>query len=200
MDMKNNVIPADIDKVHLIAVCGTAMGALACMLVELGYTVSGSDQMVYPPMSHFLKDKGIRLIDGYREENIEYGPDLVVVGNTVRKDNPEVLKMSQMGIPFCSMPQALNHFAGKDKKTVVICGTHGKTTTTSIMSWVLYDAGLDPSFMVGGILKNFNSNYRIGKGDFFVVEGDEYDTAFFDKESKFFKFISVCLYFCAHPK
>lgn len=188
MNIHNNVIPKDVKSIHLIAVCGTGMGALACILMELGYDVSGSDQTVYPPMSDFLMEKGIKLIDGYHEDNLSFGPDLVIVGNAVKKDNPEVLKMFEKNIPFCSMPQALNHFAGEGKKTIVIAGTHGKTTTSSLMSWVLYDAGLDPSFMVGGILKNFDSNFRIGNGDYLVVEGDEYDTAFFDKESKFFHF------------
>lgn len=186
--MNDNTIPKNVRKIHLIAVCGTGMGALACMLKELGYEVTGSDQKVYPPMSDFLSDKGIRLSSGYNEKNLSYRPDLVVVGNAVRKDNPEVVKMNDMGLFFCSMPQALNHFAARDKKPILITGTHGKTTTSSIMAWLLYKAGLDPTYMIGGILKNFNSNYRIGKGEHIVIEGDEYDTAFFDKGAKFLHF------------
>ncbi|MBF0226353.1 MAG: UDP-N-acetylmuramate:L-alanyl-gamma-D-glutamyl-meso-diaminopimelate ligase [Desulfobacterales bacterium] len=175
-----------IQKIHLIAVCGTGMGALACMLQELGFTVTGSDHKVYPPMSTFLESKGIKIFDGFSSENIAYNkPDLVIVGNAIRKDNPEVLKTKEMGINFCSMPQALNAFIAVDKKPILITGTHGKTTTSSLFAWMLYKANLDPTFFIGGILKNFNSNYRLGKGKYIVIEGDEYDTAFFDKGPKF---------------
>jgi UDP-N-acetylmuramate: L-alanyl-gamma-D-glutamyl-meso-diaminopimelate ligase len=185
MDVNRNRIPARVNTIHLIAICGTGMGALACMLKELGFEVSGSDQKTYPPMSHFLAKRGIQIMDGFQEDNVSYGPDLVIVGNAVTHENPEVKKMHQMGLPFCSMPQALNRFVTADKKTFLICGTHGKTTTSSILAWVLYKAGFDPSFMIGGILQNFDSNYRLGTGDCMVIEGDEYDTAFFDKGPKF---------------
>ena len=174
--------------IHLIAVCGTGMGALACMLRDLGYEITGSDQKIYPPMSHFLAQKGIKMNDGFRTENVSYGPDLVIVGNAVTKDNPEVKEMRRRGLYFCSMPQALNRFVATGKQTLLVSGTHGKTTTCSILAWMLYEAGYDPSFMIGGLLKNFNSNYRLGKGAYFVVEGDEYDTAFFDKGPKFLHF------------
>ncbi len=174
--------------IHLIAVCGTGMGALACMLRDLGYEITGSDQKIYPPMSHFLAQKGIKMNDGFRTENVSYGPDLVIVGNAVTKDNPEVKEMRRRGLYFCSMPQALNRFVAAGKQTLLVSGTHGKTTTCSILAWMLYEAGYDPSFMIGGLLKNFNSNYRLGKGAYFVVEGDEYDTAFFDKGPKFLHF------------
>ncbi len=186
--MNKNKIPDTVRTIHLIAVCGTGMGALACMLGDLGYAVTGSDQKIYPPMSHFLDQKGIKMNDGFREENISYGPDLVIVGNAVSKDNPEVQAMHSRGLYFCSMPQALNRFAADGKKTLLVSGTHGKTTTASILAWLLYEAGYDPSFMIGGILKNFDSNYRLGNGPYFVVEGDEYDTAFFDKGPKFLHF------------
>ena len=186
--MNKNKIPDTVRTIHLIAVCGTGMGALACMLGDLGYAVTGSDQKIYPPMSHFLDQKGIKMNDGFREENVSYGPDLVIVGNAVSKDNPEVQAMHSRGLYFCSMPQALNRFAADDKKTLLVSGTHGKTTTASILAWLLYEAGYDPSFMIGGILKNFDSNYRLGNGPYFVVEGDEYDTAFFDKGPKFLHF------------
>ena len=185
MDLKKNVIPEKVQKIHLTAICGTAMGALACMLKDLGYHVSGSDHKVYPPMSTFLTRKGIQIADGFHAENVSHAPDLVIIGNTIKKENPEVAAVREKGIPFCSMPQALNHFAAKGKKALLIAGTHGKTTTSSLLAWVLTHAGLDPSFMIGGILKNFDSNYRLGQGTYIVIEGDEYDTAFFDKGPKF---------------
>jgi len=188
LDMDKNRIPETVRTIHLIAVCGTGMGALACMLRDLGFEVTGSDQKIYPPMSHFLVKKGIRIMDGFREENISYAPDLVVVGNAVVRQNPEAGKLHRMGLNFCSMPQALNRFVAGGKKTLMVTGTHGKTTTSAILAWILHEAGLDPSFMIGGILKNFDSNYRLGNGPYFVVEGDEYDTAFFDKGPKFLHF------------
>ncbi len=188
MDMNKNRIDDSVQRIHLIAVCGTGMGALACMLRDLGFEVSGSDQKVYPPMSTFLEQKGIRIMNGYRAENVNHRPDLVVVGNVISRDNPEVMQVHRMGLPFCSMPQALNHFVARGKETLLVSGTHGKTTTSSILAWILYEAGHDPSFMIGGLLKNFDSNYRLGDGPYFVVEGDEYDTAFFDKVPKFFHY------------
>lgn len=175
----------DIQKIHLIAVCGTAMGALACMLKDLGYDVSGSDQSVYPPISEFLKNHNIPVNIGYRSENLIPQPDLVVVGNAVSVENPEVQAMMEMGLAYCSMPQAINRFAAAGKRQIVVSGTHGKTTTSSFIAWLLEDAGLNPSFLIGGIVSNFKSNYRTGKGEWIVLEGDEYDTAFFDKGPKF---------------
>jgi UDP-N-acetylmuramate: L-alanyl-gamma-D-glutamyl-meso-diaminopimelate ligase len=185
--MKNsaNKIPEKIKTIHLIAACGTGMGALACMLKDLGFEVTGSDQNVYPPMSRFLADKKIPIARGFKAENLSPRPDLVVVGNAVSKDNPEVQQMEAMGIAFCSMPQAINHFVARDKKVLLVTGTHGKTTTSSLLAWVLFEAGLDPSFIIGGILQDFVSNYRLGRGDLIVLEGDEYDTAYFDKGPKF---------------
>ena len=188
LDMDKNRIPDTVRTIHLIAVCGTGMGALACMLRDLGFEVTGSDQKVYPPMSHFLEKKGIRIMDGFSEDNLSHAPDLVIVGNAVIRENPEAVKLHRMGLNFCSMPQALNRFVAGGKKTLLLSGTHGKTTSSAILAWILHEAGLDPSFMIGGILKNFNSNYRLGNGPYFVVEGDEYDTAFFDKGPKFFHF------------
>ena len=185
MDLRKNIILNNVKKIHLIAICGTGMGALACMLRDLGFEVTGSDQKIYPPMSDFLSRKGIKVAEGFNEDNISYGPDLVVVGNAITKANPEVVKMQNMGLCFCSMPQAINRFIADNKKRIIVAGTHGKTTTSSIVSWILYKAGLSPSFIIGGILKNFSSNYRLGNGKFIVIEGDEYDTAFFDKGPKF---------------
>ena len=181
--MKQNV-----KRIHMIAVCGTGMGALARMLKDQGFEITGSDHKIYPPMSHFLLDAGIDIADGFDEKNVSYGPDLVVVGNAVSKNNPEIVKMHQMKLDYCSMPQAINRFIVAEKKPLVITGTHGKTTTSSILAWMLHESGLDPSFIIGGILKNFNSNYRLGHGEYIVIEGDEYDTAFFDKGPKFYHY------------
>ena len=183
-----NTIPADPKKIHLIAVCGTAMGALACMLKDLGYHVTGSDTAVYPPMSDYLKNAGIEILPGFEAGHIPAGCDLVVVGNAVSIDNPECQEMMRRGLPYCSMPQALNALVARDRQVLMVAGTHGKTTTASLLAWLLENAGRKPSFFIGGILKNFDRNYQIGTGDYLVVEGDEYDTAFFDKKSKFFHF------------
>lgn len=185
IDMTKNKIPDKVQTIHMVAVCGTAMGALACALKDMGFIITGSDQKIYPPMSDFLREKGIRIAEGYSEENLEYSPDLVVVGNAVSKNNPEVERMLDLGLNFCSMPQAVCRFLAQGKRQVIVTGTHGKTTTSSLISWLLFSAGLDPSYMIGGILNNFGSNYRIGNGDITVLEGDEYDTAFFDKGPKF---------------
>jgi UDP-N-acetylmuramate: L-alanyl-gamma-D-glutamyl-meso-diaminopimelate ligase len=185
MDLSKNRIPDPVKSIHMIAICGTGMGALASMLKDMGFEITGSDQKVYPPMSEFLSSRNIKITEGFSENNVAYGPDLVIVGNAVSKDNPEVVWMNQMGLEFCSMPQAVNRFIASGKKPLVITGTHGKTTTSSILAWILYEAGMDPTFMIGGILKNFESNYRLGSGEHMVIEGDEYDTAFFDKGAKF---------------
>lgn len=185
IDPALNRIPEAVTSVHLIAVCGTAMGALASMLQDSGLCVTGSDQNVYPPMSTFLQERGIAVQRGFCAEHLAHGPDLVVVGNTVRADNPEVAAAIQMRLSYCSMPQAVNRFVARGKRILTVTGTHGKTTTSSLLAWVLQHAGFDPSFLIGGILKNFDSNYRLGQGPHMVVEGDEYDTAFFDKGPKF---------------
>jgi len=161
------------------------MGTLACALKEMGYSVTGSDKNIYPPMSDFLNKKGIRLFSGYDVNNLEHAPDLVIIGNAVTKDNVEAKAVLQKGLPYLSMPRAVNKFIAKDKKIILITGTHGKTTVSSIMAHILYTAGMDPSFMIGGILKDFNSSFRMGNGEYMVIEGDEYDTAFFDKGPKF---------------
>jgi UDP-N-acetylmuramate: L-alanyl-gamma-D-glutamyl-meso-diaminopimelate ligase len=174
--------------IHLIAVCGTAMGTLAGMLKERGFQVTGSDENVYPPMSEMLALWGIPIMKGFKAENLNEKPDLVIVGNAVSKTNPEVEALLHSGIRYLSLPQALGEFFLEGKKSLVVAGTHGKTTTTSLPAWVLKDLGLDPSFLVGGIPKNFNASFRLGQGDYFVIEGDEYDTAFFDKGPKFWHY------------
>jgi UDP-N-acetylmuramate: L-alanyl-gamma-D-glutamyl-meso-diaminopimelate ligase len=171
--------------IHLIAICGVGMSALAGMLQARGFRVTGSDQNVYPPMSTQLEALGIELRQGFSPEHLADHPDLIVVGNAVSRSNPEVQAMLTHGIPFLSFPQALAEFFLQDRHPIVVVGTHGKTTTASLMAWVLESAGLDPSYMIGGIPRNFDTNYKLGTGAFFVVEGDEYDTAFFDKGPKF---------------
>lgn len=183
-----NRIPEKVASVHLIAVCGTAMAALAALLKDQGIRVTGSDQNVYPPMSTFLESKAIEILKGFKAENLDHRPDLVVVGNAVTRQNPEAVVLAELGLAYCSMPQALNRFAAEGRRTVMVAGTHGKTTTSAITAWLLEAGGLSPAYMIGGILNNFGSNYRSGSGPHFVVEGDEYDTAFFDKEPKFFHY------------
>ncbi|NOY69870.1 MAG: UDP-N-acetylmuramate:L-alanyl-gamma-D-glutamyl-meso-diaminopimelate ligase [Deltaproteobacteria bacterium] len=183
-----NRIPETVKSVHFIAICGTAMAALAAALKDMGINVTGSDENVYPPMSTFLEKRKIPVGTGFDPANLDCRPDLVVVGNAVRRENPEAVRVCKDGLCYCSMPQAVNHFLVSGKKAVVVAGTHGKTTTSSIIAWLLYSAGYDPTFMIGGIVKNFDANYRVGKGEYVVLEGDEYDTAFFDKGAKFFHY------------
>lgn len=161
------------------------MGALAGMLVSSGYRVSGSDDQIYPPMSTQLQDLGIELKLGYRPENLEPSPDLVIVGNAISRTHPEAQAMLARGLPYLSFPQALYEFYLADRHPLVVTGTHGKTTTSALTAWLSEAGGQDPSFMVGGILINYGRNYKLGSGPAFVVEGDEYDTAFFDKRPKF---------------
>jgi UDP-N-acetylmuramate: L-alanyl-gamma-D-glutamyl-meso-diaminopimelate ligase len=161
------------------------MASLAGILKQEHYLVTGSDQNVYPPMSQFLQDLSIPVLEGYKAENLHPAPDLVIVGNVITRLNPEAVELSRLGVPYLSLPQALQAFAMKGKKSIVVCGTHGKTTTTALIAWILEGAGLDPAFMVGGIPKNLGRSFKLGAGPYFVIEGDEYDTAFFDKGPKF---------------
>lgn len=181
-------LPDSISKIHIIGICGTGMGSLAAMLKARGYDVRGSDAMAYPPMSDWLRDQGIEIMLGYKAENLDWNPDLVVVGNVVRRDYADAIAMRDRGIPFLSFPETLRHFVMANTRNLVITGTHGKTTTTSMVAWCLTEAGIDPGFMVGGITGNFGSNFRLGTGEVFVVEGDEYDTAYFDKVPKFWHY------------
>ena len=168
-----------------MGVCGTGMGSLAGMLKDSGYIVTGSDENIYPPMSDFLAACNIEIKNGYRAENLSPQPDLVVVGNTIRKTNPEAMALAEYNIPYVSFPQALAHYFLADKTSLVVTGTHGKTTTSSLLATMLHKADLTPGFMVGGLVQAFGRNYNLGKSPYFVVEGDEYDTAFFDKGPKF---------------
>jgi UDP-N-acetylmuramate: L-alanyl-gamma-D-glutamyl-meso-diaminopimelate ligase len=181
----NSPLPPHI---HLLGICGTGMAALAGILKEQGHRVSGSDEQVYPPMSTMLSGLGIPLQNGYSPANLEPTPDLVVVGNVIRRENPEAQAVLAQDLPRLSLPEALNRFLVDDRQSLVVAGTHGKTTTTALIAWLLFALGLDPGFMVGGIAKNFQANYRVGGGPYVVLEGDEYDTAFFDKRPKFVHF------------
>jgi UDP-N-acetylmuramate: L-alanyl-gamma-D-glutamyl-meso-diaminopimelate ligase len=171
--------------VHLIAISGVGMAPLAGLLLAEGYRVTGSDQNVYPPMSTYLADLGIPVMTGYHAEHLRNRPDLVVVGNAVSRSNPEVEEMLRLGAPYISFPQALGTFLIGAKRSLVVAGTHGKTTTSALMAWVLAKAGWEPSFFIGGMPRNFGNGFRQGSGDWVVLEGDEYDSAFFDKGPKF---------------
>ena len=177
--------PQKLSRIHLMGVCGTGMASLAGMLKTEGYEVSGSDANVYPPMSLLLEALEIPVFDGYGPDNLAHRPDLVIVGNVITRDNPEAVELARRKLPYLSFPQAIRQFAVQKKKAIVVSGTHGKTTTASLVAWILEQAGMDPGFMIGGIPRNFESNFKLGKGPYFVIEGDEYDSAFFDKGPKF---------------
>ncbi len=185
LDPKLNLAPDNIRHIHIMGICGTGMAALAGMLKASGFAVTGSDSGVYPPMSDFLKGQGIQAAGGYGPQNLEPRPDLVIVGNVITRKNPEAQALATAAIPYLSFPQALAHFFISGRTSLVVAGTHGKTTTSSLLASALHQAGLDPSFMIGGIVREFDANFRLGHGPHFVAEGDEYDTAFFDKGSKF---------------
>ncbi|MFH1223280.1 MAG: Mur ligase family protein, partial [Pseudomonadota bacterium] len=174
--------------IYIVGICGTGMGNLAIMLKNKGYNVTGSDSSIYPPMSTQLENAGIKILQGYSEENLKKLPDMAVIGNVVRRDNPEAQYLINKGVKYYSMPQALRTFFFEDKQTIVVTGTHGKTTTSFMAAWVLETAGLKPGFFVGGVPKDFDVMGREALGDHFVIEGDEYDTAFFDKGAKFFHY------------
>ena len=174
-----------IKSIYMIAICGTGMASLAGLLQQSGYQVTGSDSNIYPPMSTLLESAGVKIKPGYQRKNITENIDKVVIGNAVSRDNQEVLAVLEKGIPYISFPEAIKKFYLENRKSLVVAGTHGKTTTAAILSWVLHSARRKPGFMVGGWMKNFNSNHAIPQGEFFVTEGDEYDTAFFDKGPKF---------------
>ena len=171
--------------IHILGICGTFMGGLALIARELGYTVSGSDQNVYPPMSTQLEEQGIRLMNGYKAENLDCKPDLVVIGNAMSRGNPEVEAVLNRGLRYTSGPQWLAEHVLQDRWVLAVAGTHGKTTTSSMLSWILEFNGFKPGFLIGGIPLNFGISARLGESDFFVIEADEYDCAFFDKRSKF---------------
>src|SRR5215469_1188125 len=171
--------------VHLIGICGTAMASLAGMLNHRGHRVTGSDAAAYPPMSEFLASLNIPVSQPFTARNLEPRPDLVVVGNAISRGNVELEHVLDERIPFCSLPEMLHDEFLPGKEVLVVAGTHGKTTTTSMLAWIFHTAGQQPSFLIGGIAENFGSSFRVGQGKHFILEGDEYDTAFFDKGPKF---------------
>lgn len=176
-------------RIHLIGVCGTAMATLAALLKSRGHDVRGSDQNVYPPMSDFLRQQGITTLQGYRSEHITADIDLVIVGNAISRGNAELEEVLNRKIRYCSLPEAVRDHFLWGARSIVIAGTHGKTTTTSLTGWLLAHGGADPNVFIGGIAENFESSYRLGGGREFVIEGDEYDSAFFDKTAKFLKYL-----------
>jgi UDP-N-acetylmuramate: L-alanyl-gamma-D-glutamyl-meso-diaminopimelate ligase len=177
------------NRIHFIGICGTAMATVAAMLKARGWDVRGSDQQVYPPMSTFLQEQGIAPLDGYRAEHVTSDIGLVCVGNAISRGNPELEAVLERKIRYCSLPELVREQFLWASRSIVVAGTHGKTTTTSLVGWLLTAAGRDPSVLVGGIAANFGGGYRLGGGREFVIEGDEYDSAFFDKTAKFLKYL-----------
>jgi UDP-N-acetylmuramate: L-alanyl-gamma-D-glutamyl-meso-diaminopimelate ligase len=171
--------------IHLIGICGTAMASLAGMLAERGFRITGSDAAAYPPMSDFLQSLNIPVAQPFAVENLHPKPDLIVIGNAISRGNVELEHVLDQRIPFCSLPQLLHDEFLRGREVLVVAGTHGKTTTTSMLSWIFEAAGLEPSFLIGGIAENFGRSFQLGRGTHFILEGDEYDTAFFDKGPKF---------------
>ena len=175
---------ATVKRVHIVGVCGTAMGSLAGLFVEKGFMISGSDTACYPPMSDMIESLGITFYEGYREENCK-DADVIVMGNAIGPANPEAAYARNNNIPTLSLPEALHIFFTSHRTCLVVAGTHGKTTTTGLLIHILRTAGYDPGFMVGGVLIEDEKSFSVGKDPFFILEGDEYDTAYFDKSPKF---------------
>lgn len=176
-------------RIYFAGIAGTAMASLAVLLKHRGYQISGSDSNIYPPMSTFIEENEIQIFQGYHQQNLQNPPDLVVIGNALSRGNPEVEEILSQGIPYISMAELLKTFFIQGRESIVVSGTHGKTTTTSLVAWILEEAGLSPGFMIGGIAENFHTSCQEGAGKLFITEGDEYDTAFFDKRSKFFHYL-----------
>lgn len=175
--------------IHILGICGTFMGGLALLARELGLTVSGSDANVYPPMSDQLAAAGIVVSEGYDPEHMQPEPDLVVMGNAMTRGNPAVEYVLNKGLPYISGPQWLSQHVLQGRWVLAVSGTHGKTTTSSLLAWILEHAGMAPGFLIGGVPDNFGETARLGTTPFFVIEADEYDTAFFDKRSKFIHYL-----------
>src|SRR3954468_21549981 len=180
---------AEIRSVHFVGIGGTAMAAVAAAMQEKGFHVSGSDQNIYPPTSTFLADRKIDVRIGYSEQNLAHRPDLVVIGNAISRGNVEAEIVLERRLRYCSLPELLKEFFIRGKRSIVVTGTHGKTTTTSLLTWVFEHNGFNPSFLIGGIPNNFTQGARFTDSQWFIIEGDEYDTAFFDKRSKFVHYL-----------
>jgi len=175
--------------IHILGICGTFMGGIAAIAKSLGHKVTGSDQNVYPPMSAQLEELGIELTQGYNVNQLEPKPDMVVIGNAMSRGNPCVEYVLDKGLPYTSGPEWLKHNLLQNSWVLAVAGTHGKTTTASMLAWILEYAGLKPGFLIGGIVQNFGVSAKVGETPFFVIEADEYDTAFFDKRSKFVHYL-----------
>ena len=184
---------SDKTRFHFTGICGTAMGAVAAAMKQRGFSVSGSDANVYPPMSDFLRGQGISLAEGYRAENIPADADVVVIGNAISRGNPEAEAALDRKLLYLSLPEVMKEFFLRGKRNFVVSGTHGKTTTSAMLAWLLRQAGRDPGFMIGGLPKNLGRGAHFTDSRFNVLEGDEYDTAFFDKRSKFLHYLPECV-------
>jgi UDP-N-acetylmuramate: L-alanyl-gamma-D-glutamyl-meso-diaminopimelate ligase len=180
-------------KFHFIGICGTAMGSVAAALQERGFTVTGSDENIYPPMSIFLEKKGIALKEGYRAENVPPDADVVVIGNAMKRGNPEVEAVLRRKLLYLSLPEVLRNYFLRGRHNLVVTGTHGKTTTTALLVWIMEKAGRKPGYLIGGLPKNLGQGARLNDSKYFVIEGDEYDSAFFDKRSKFIHYLPELL-------
>src|SRR5438309_9093930 len=178
-----------VQSVHFVGICGTAMASVAAAMQQKGVKVTGSDQHVYPPMSTFLAERRIEVISGYAEQNLAHKPDLIVIGNAISRGNAEAEAVLDHKLRYCSLPELLKEFFIRGKRSLVVSGTHGKTTTTSLLAWVFEHNGLNPSYLIGGIPNNFEQGARFTDSEWFIIEGDEYDTAFFDKRSKFMHYL-----------
>jgi UDP-N-acetylmuramate: L-alanyl-gamma-D-glutamyl-meso-diaminopimelate ligase len=179
----------DKKRIYFLAICGTAMASLAAMMKAKGYEVYGSDEGVYPPMSDFLAEQGIAAFEGFDAAHLDPRPDLVIVGNVISRGNVEIEEILDQHIPYMSLPEALREFLIRGNRSIVVTGTHGKTTTSSMLSWLFESANRKPSFMIGGIPKNFGRGFQLGAGEDFILEGDEYDSAYFDKAAKFLRYL-----------
>src|SRR3954469_7791238 len=182
-----------IRHLHFLGICGTAMGAVAAAMREQGYTVTGSDDNVYPPMSTFLEEKGIVITRGYREENLPGTADLIVVGNAISRGNLELEAVLNRKLYYLSLPEVLKEFFLRGRHNLVVTGTHGKTTTTALLAWMLTVGEMEPGYMIGGLPRNLGQGALFNDSRHFVIEGDEYDTAFFDKRSKFIHYLPELL-------
>src|SRR5664280_996397 len=180
---------SEVKSVHFVGIGGTAMASAAAAMQEKGFAVTGSDQNVYPPMSTFLAERKIGVMNGYAERNLAHKPALVVIGNAISRGNPEAEFVLDHKLPYCSLPELLKEFFIRGKRSIVVAGTHGKTTTTSLLTWVFEHNLLNPSFLIGGIPNNLSQGARFTDSPWFIIEGDEYDTAFFDKRSKFVHYL-----------
>jgi len=174
--------------IHILGICGTFMGGIAAIAREAGYKVTGSDRQVYPPMSDQLRELGVEIIEGFEPGQLELEPDLFVIGNVMSRGMPIIEEILDRKLPYCSGPEWLYEHVLKDRHVIAVSGTHGKTTTTSIAAWVLEHAGFDPGYLIGGVPANFEVSARLGSDPYFVIEADEYDTAFFDKQAKFLNY------------